>query len=220
MRKIKKGILVFILAVSCILAGCKQEYSENKTAKDTNQILSEYGNGCDVFQQGETFEQDGMTITVNSSRITKQRDGWDNIIDFFPEEDADGMIIDDSCYFVVNMTIHVDDKEKYPLSIFGFSAVCLDETTGEYVDGSTIVSSTYYNTLPQDIRDSDNLMVDYPKDGEDLVDTDFIFALSDESNVKDGNLYCLKVQSENDTSQSACDKDLAAVVELKPDIEL
>lgn len=219
MYRIKKSLLILVLTVSCVLAGCKKECGENETALDKSQILSQYGNGCDVFQEGDTFERDGMTITVNSSRITRIRDGWDNIIDFFPEEDADGVITDGSCYFVVNMTIHVDDKENYPLSIFGFSAVCLDETTGKYRDGSTIVSSTYYRNFPEEI-DSDDLMVDHPEDGEDIVDADFIFAINDESNVKDGNLYCFKVQSENDTEQAACDKDLAAVVELKPDIEL
>ncbi len=219
MYRLKKTLLIIFLTVSCLLTGCNKGSSEDNVSKDKNQILSEYGNGCEVFQPGETFERDGMTITVNSSRITKKRDGWDNIIDFFPEEDADGMITDGSCYFVVNMTIHVDDKENNWLGVFGFSAVCIDATTGEYIDGSTIVSSTYYRNFPQE-RDSSDLMVDHPVDGEDIVDTDFIFSINDASNVKDGNLYCLKVQSENDTSQAPCDKDLAAVVELKPDIEL
>lgn len=223
MKKMKQIILASFIAAS-LMTGCKSEAKiEDKATKD-NPIetveevegLKIYGQGCEIYQEGETFEKNGMIITVNSSRLTKQKGDWENYVDFYHKDDENGMIIDSSCYLVLNMTIEVKDRSNYSLGFCGFYGDCVDGKTGESIDGSAMVSSTYYNSLSEEDRLSCGLLIDFPKEGDVIENQDFVFGISDDRCIDEKNVFCLEVEEYTGVLINHSGPEYVALVELNP----
>ena len=230
MNNIKRFFGVLLITAS-LLTGCNYKTNNNCRLDDNKEdknlysnnsieVSEKYGKGCAIFQEGDSFEQNGMTITVNYSKITKKHGEWDNYIDFFPKEDDEGIIEDDSCYLVVNMNVFVNDRKNYPLGFCGLYSSVIDKETGERIDGSGIVSSTYYNNMDDDVKNSDGLFIDFPKENEKIVNQDFIFYIENEMNVNENVVYCLEVEDYSRTIASNQGKEYVSLVVLQPTIDL
>lgn len=226
--KCMKQLLVGALLAASLLTSCKNDSVEDDNIQiDTKPLnvsdtecLKEYGKGCEVYKEGDTFEKEGMEITVNSSRITKQKGDWENLADYYPDEDENGKVTDKSCYYIVNLTIHVKDRKDHILGFCGFKAGVLNKETGQSIQNSSIVSSTYYNDLSETKRESDDIFVDYPKEGEDIVNQDFIFQLEDEDYIKNENIFYFLVEENTATIEYDQGKEHVALVKLEPQIDL
>lgn len=226
MIQMNKIICISLVAAS-LLTGCARNITQEKPFTVDNKINNEkkvsdaiekYSQGCDIYHEGDTFDKGGMTITVNSSKITKHRDEWDDFMGL--EEDEDRNLKDERYYMVVNMTIHVNDKENYSLGICGFIGTVLDKTTAEVKDRGIIYSSTYYNDMPEEIKASSDLFIDYPKEGEYIENKDFIILLNDDKKICEDNAYCFEVEERSSALLVNQGIDYVALVELHPKIEL
>jgi hypothetical protein len=222
-----KHIIFASLIAASLMTGCNSEANiEDKPTKNSRietveevEGLKIFGQGCEIYQEGDTFEKNGMVITVNSSRLTKQRGNWVNYADFYPEDDENGLIIDESCYLVINMTIEVKDRANY-LGFCGLYNYCVDKKTGEYVDGGSMTSSTYYNSMNINAELECDLFTEYPKDGELIKNQDFVFYILDDKNITDENIFCLEVEDSTGVLVNHSGIEHVALVELNPTNEI
>ena len=226
--KCVKHLIVASLIAASLLTSCKNEAIENddlQTDTRNSQIsdidcLKKYGKGCEVYKEGDTFEKEGMEITVNSSRITKQKGDWKNMADYFPKEDKNGIVKDKSCYYIVNLSIQVKDRKEHILGFCGFKGGILNKQTCESIQNSSIVSSTYYNDLLGVCKASDDVFVDYPKEGENIINQDFIFQIEDEDYISDENIFYFLVEENTATIEYNQGKEHVALVKLAPQLDL
>ena len=140
MKKMKQIILASFIAAS-LMTGCKSEAKiEDKATKD-NPIetveevegLKIYGQGCEIYQEGETFEKNGMIITVNSSRLTKQKgdcitfETSEDFVTTFVEEQNNGT-------FIYNLSFKREGKYNFKASVEKFDVVTQIEVNNTLYD--------------------------------------------------------------------------------------
>jgi len=232
MKNARKMSIVLVVTACLLLTGCdssKDKYTYEVDDSEREEIetvdstqkkqdgLEKFGKGCEIYYAGETFEKAGFEITVNSARLTKERGDWINFMDGH-EDPESGLLVDDWYYAVINATITVIDDRR--LCFSGMSVRNIDLETGEWIGGGELISTSYHSQLPEEIMASADLYIDYPTNGEKLIDCDIVF-LTDYYEGMDGKCaVCLYVEDETAAWSRSAGSDKYCIVDLDLEMDL
>ncbi|MCF0131670.1 MAG: hypothetical protein HUJ71_08060 [Pseudobutyrivibrio sp.] len=231
---IKKNKAILFILSAILLAGCGN--SEKNVAEEGNEVLpeiiivdseedntdtvariEEIGKGCEVYKAGDTFEKAGFKIKVNSARVTKTHGDWINLVDTLDDDEIDGVLQTDGYYAVINMDISVLDDER--LCSWGLYTMCYNLKSGEMLDMSTFITTSYHSNLPKEIRDTADVFIDQPITGEEITNVEYVFYMENEDYLTKDNVLCLYAEDETMALINGTSNDKYCFVYLEPEMD-